>query len=177
MATDSEDDEAKPKTSVLSSYMVGEDGAPVSRSTMDAVRQEARLYYFLLLGNGKAPHVWGEAPIDIRNELLYRLETAFPFLRYCENHWKAKKVATNSYSQWKNYRTKKMEVIDVDTDDEETLKRPRGIEGDVAGPSKRARIEKTARTSSSGPRPTKTNKQRKKVCNISVFIIHVTEIV
>ena len=154
---DGEDDEEGPKGSILSSYMIGEDGNLVSKSTMHAVREEARSFYLLLLRDGKAPHVWGEAPIDVRNELLYRLETSFPFLRYCDNHWKAKKVATNGYSQWKKHRAKKADAIDVDADDEGTLKRPRETEGDVAGPSKRTRI------ATSG-------KQRTKVRNISILL-------
>jgi hypothetical protein len=171
-ATEGEDSKGKKKSAILSSYMVGEDGNPVSQSTKNALRETARGVYSKLLSRGIAPKVWGDASIDIKHELYYLLETSYPFLRYCDNHWKVKKVVTNGYSQWRTYRESKAsasEIIDVDAVHEGNAKRPREIEGNVSGPSKRPRIGKNRRETTSG-------KQRNKVYDLSFLIIPNAEI-
>jgi hypothetical protein len=169
-----ESDESGPQMSVLSSYGVDEDGIPVSKTTMDAAREEARAFFLLLLERKRAPKVWGDAPVDIKNELLYRLETSFPFLRYCDNHWKAKKVATNGYSQWRGSLVKKagkkkaIVAIDIDKDmpaetSKRPSKRPQEEEEDASGPSKRPRNNTTQPAANSRSRYTTTSKQHQKV--------------
>lgn len=166
--------EEAPKSSVLSSYMEDENGCTIPSATRNAVREMARQFFWQLLTHGQAPAKWGEATIDVSNEMIFQLETAFPWLRLCENHWKAKKIATNSYSQWypgallrfqgEQARKSKgsTEVIDVD-DDEPHLKRPlkrRVPEDDGAGRPKRPRLDE----SPSCVQTAKTTTSRRRVC-------------
>ena len=120
------------KSSILSSYMEDENGVDLPESTKEAVREEARNFFQLLLENNRAPAVWGDAAINIKNEYLYCMETQYPFLRFCQDHWKAKQVATNSYSQWQSNAAKRMrvaitkkkaltEVIDVNPAEDDNL--------------------------------------------------------
>ena len=144
-------DNERGKSSILSCYMEDKNGEEVSESAKEAVRTMARAFFELLLKNERAPAVWGSAPVDIRNEYLYVMETAHPFLQFCQDHWKASKVAPNSYSQWlsnstsqtaiaKGKRRARSEVIDVDTDEDdngEVLKQTQETEEDTPGSSKR----------------------------------------
>jgi len=151
----------KGDTSVLSSFMEDENGVPIPKGTRTAARGVARGFFQLLLNSGRAPSKWGSASIDITNELTYRLETQFPFLRLCDGHWKSRQIATNGYSQWLPTATKNRaatlakqaakkpadsQVIDVDadnTDCNEPQKRPRDEDNEARRP-KRPRVEAAA---------------------------------
>ena len=160
--------------------MEDENGEEVPESTKEAVRMTARAFFELLLENDRAPTVWGSAPVDIRNEYLCVMETNYPFLRYCQDHWKALKVATNSYSQWlsnstsrtaatKGKRRARSEVIDVDADEDdsgEASNRPKDTEEDAPGTSKRPRVGGDRSAPPSRPPPTKVSAQRRKVCKL-----------
>ena len=135
--------------SILSCYMVDEQGGVIPKSMKDAARTTARGFFQLLLEIKRAPPNWGVVAIDIKNELRYRLETEHEFLRYCHDHWKADMIATNSYSQWvkiqlepaTNMKTP-AEVLDVDSDNNnEAQKQPRDEEKDISGSSKRPRVK------------------------------------
>jgi hypothetical protein len=164
--------EEKPKGSVLSSYMEDLEGNEIPESSRRAVRRMARSFFIRLLQDGAAPDTWGNAPLDAQNQLIFTLETQFPFLRYCENHWKSTMVATNSYSQWykaangrwaniENKRKTEVNVIDVDTG--ESSKRPQ-TEGNDTRPSKRPRLEEVQHSPSPRSRPLRADPQRRKVC-------------
>jgi hypothetical protein len=189
----------KAKSSILSCYMEDENGEEIPKTTRDAVRDTAKAFFELLLENDRAPSTWGNAPIDVKNEYLHIMETSFPFLRLCQDHWKAIKVATNSYSQWQSHaivrakgakgmkkRTKR-EVIHVDTDEDDdsnedddtnedsedednSSKRPQDKGKDVPRPSKRPRIEENQPTPRPRPRPLPTPRTRPLVCN-SIHVV------
>jgi len=89
-----------PKGSILSSFMEDENGHEIPRAEQDNVRATARGFFNLLLQMGRAPPVLRDLAIDARHEYLYIMESSHPFLRLCNNHWKAMRVTTNSYSQW-----------------------------------------------------------------------------
>ncbi|KAF9782366.1 hypothetical protein BJ322DRAFT_1022784 [Thelephora terrestris] len=164
-------EEKAPKTSVLSSFMEDETGREIPEKVRKAARKTAKQFFQEILDSNRAPANWGEAPRDIENELVHILESEFFWLRLCEGHWKAIKVATNSYSQWHRkallrkaaaeakktaaMRRAEAEVIDVDTDDADetrTSKRPRDEEEEAAGRQKRHRIDEPQPTPR--PRPT-----------------------
>lgn len=173
--------------SILSSFMEQSDGTQVSDKDKQAVRRTARAFFEALLKNNRAPTTWGNAPINIQHQLINVLETEYPFLRFCDQHWKSLQVATNSYSQWyitaisrktgieareavkgATKKSAKVEVIDVDpddvinidTDENESVKVskcPRDVEVAVPESSKRSRIEDPHTASASRPRPRPTN--------------------
>jgi hypothetical protein len=186
-------------SSILSCYGEDEDGNDVPTEYMNNARATAKNFFRLLLENSRAPSVWRDATIDVVDELYYILETNYPFLRLCQGHWKAKKIATNSYSQWYPGAVKRLmaslakkaelekamargtvnakdaEVIDVDTDDDNTTsKRRQGREDDTPRPSKRPRTEEDQPAPPSRPRPTKSKAPpQSRVCK-SVCIVFIT---
>ena len=187
----------RPTSSILLSYMEDENGNQVSDKTKKATRATAKGFFEQLLQDNNAPAAWGSAPLSTRNKLINILESEFPFLRFCEGHWKANQVATNSYSQWYQHavdrkagveakKAKKKaaagaaedEVIDVDIDKNNTgepSKRPREEGDNVPGPSKRPRVEDPRPTPAPRPLPTGTNLQREKVCKSFILTILITK--
>ena len=175
-----DDPQDKPKGSILSSYMEDEDGEEIPKGTRDRVRKTARGLFAQLLRRNEAPITWGAAPLNVQTELVFKLEKEYPFLRLCANHWKAEKVATNSYSQW--YRRaagrqvaaqaqvaikveSDVEVIDVDADDSDedrSSKRPQTADTNTRA-SKRPRTEKAKPSLPPHPLPTKVHSQGRKV--------------
>lgn len=166
------------KVSVLSSYMEDENGTLIHSSIRDAAREMTWKFCWLLLRNGMAPARWRDASLDVSNELTFRLETNFPWLRLCEGHWKAKKVVTNGYPQWyaeaivrfKKEKAKALasqtldaEVIDVDSDSDAHERPPKRhlAEGDDAGHSKRPRRVEEVPPSA---QPAKSTTNRRRVC-------------
>ena len=174
------------KVSVLSCFMEDENGDPVDFGTMDRVCKMTKEYFWLLMRNEMAPAKWGDASSDIADELVFQLETNFPWFRFCEGHWKSKQVATNSYPQWypealirwkkeKEEKLKAMalqgtasqppdaEVIDIDADSDTQERPPKRClaEGDDAGRPKRPRLERAP--PSTQPAETATN--RRTVCH------------
>ena len=169
------------KSSILSSYMVDENGQDIPEEEKDNARTTARGFFNFLLENNRAPATWEDASIDVRNEYTYVMETQHPFLRYCHGHWKAIQIATNTYHGWsvtrigrakktKVKREADSEVIDIDAGENEGAKRPQEDEGMVQEPSKRPRVEETRPTPRPRPHSTKTIPQAPKVRN-SVYIV------
>ena len=175
-----DDPQDKPKGSVLSSYMEDENGEEIPKGTRDRVRKTARGLFAQLLRRNEAPITWGAAPLNVQTELVFKLEKEYPFLRLCANHWKAEKVATNSYSQWYGRAAGRqvaaearvaikvesdVEVINIDADDSDedrSSKRPRTADTNARA-SKRPRVETITSTPRTRPLPTKVTSQRKKV--------------
>ena len=152
------------KSSILSCFMEDENGEPIPKATRDAAREAARRFFISLLQKKQAPLTWGKAPDDVADELLYTLESRYSWLRLCDNHWKAKKIITNSYSQWiSRAQDEKGEVIDVDADDDDNTdkssKRPRAKDDDTRR-SKRPRVEGVQPTPRSRPAKITTERQR-----------------
>ena len=174
-ANEGESLEDGSKSSVLSRYMEDERGEMVPEATKKAARAHAKGTFLQLPPAKRAPAKWGDAPQDVSNELIHSLETAFPWLRFCKDHWKAKQVATNSYSQWlpgalDRLRTKTRtgplsldEIIDVDAV-EPRRKRPlkrRVVDNDGAGPSKRPHLEEAS--SDAQPDERSTNRRQVRI--------------
>jgi len=53
---------------------------------------------------GLAPKTWGNASRKDHNKYEREMETWWPVLRYCSNHWKTHHIATKNYSQWYGHR-------------------------------------------------------------------------
>ena len=159
------------KASILSSYMEDENGDQVPEETKVAARETARAFFHLLDVNNRLPPTWKALSIDAKNEYLYLMESAHPFLHLCENHWKADRIAINSYSQWSGkpsdvtggQNVDDAEAADVNagnSDNHNKLpKRPRAEDGEKKHP-KRPRVEEVRST----PQPAKITSQRQRVC-------------
>ena len=161
--------------SLSSRYLENGFGGQVPDSEKKAVQKKAKEFFHLILEMGRAPPVWGDLSLDIANEYLHFMESNFPFLRLCDNHWKARRVATNSYSQWYGKVSKRMaaakakvapggEVIDVDADDDagKSSKRPRAEDDNTRHP-KHPRTEETEPMPTPRPDSAKVTRQRQRV--------------
>src|SRR6266567_7643747 len=60
-----------------------------------------------LYQRGIAPEKWTDVFRDVHEEYLCKMEERWEVLRYCNNHWKASKLATMLYSIWYNKYHKK----------------------------------------------------------------------
>ena len=65
-----------------------------------AARTTARDFFERLLARRECLDTWEKAPLEVKDELVYLLESRHEWLCYCHGHWKARMVPTNSYSQW-----------------------------------------------------------------------------
>ena len=197
-----EDDEPNPgtstknpkpnaKASTTSCYMEDKDGQQQSRSTKDHARATARGFWIKLLQDGMAPTHFGALDLPLKNEYISLMEREYPWLRYCDNHWKAEQIWRGHYPQWygpamKKEAARKLQeaaekaaaegrVIDVDADGndshggpEESSKRPRPDDDETVSKPKRRRVEE-AKSTPLPPVPTKVTTKRARVCLISPF--------
>ena len=152
------------KSSVLSCFMEDKNGELIPKATRDAACKAARRFFISLLLQKQAPLTWGKAPDDVTNELLYTLESRYPWLHLCDNHWKAKKIITNSYSQWISHaQDEKGEIIDVDADNnnntDKSFKQPWAKDDDTRR-SKCPHVEGAQPTPCSRPAKITTERQR-----------------
>jgi hypothetical protein len=190
-----DEDEAKKDQggSVLSRFMENENGKPIPNGARRAIRATAKSFFEQILLIGRAPTSWGQAGLDIRNELIHQLESEYHWIRLCDGHWKAMKVATNIYSHWygpasrrraaeatrQEFKKSKtaapvVHSIDVDVDDNDeasSSKRPQTEDDNTRAP-KRPRIEDHEPPSSPRPRPTNKEKRRQMVCGIIYLILY-----
>ena len=95
---DDKNEPGKPSSSMLSRYMENKDGSEVPELMKKIIRKRARDVFEHLLQEGMASSHWKHATFEVEQFLICVLEAKFPFLRLCENHWKAKMVTTNCYS-------------------------------------------------------------------------------
>ena len=168
------------KTSTISCFMEDKNGVPVSESEKDAARAKAKGFWIKLLLREQAPPTYCQASIDIQDEYVALMENNFPWLRYCENHWKAAQIWKNHYSDWHVKALRKIaekaakekaakgEAIDVDADndnsqDNQSLpsKRPQ-VDGETTNP-KRRRMEEDLPPTPPHPTPTKITTKRSRV--------------
>ena len=97
---DPEPGSSEVKVSTTSCYMEDENGAQLPESQKAAARTKARTFWIKLFKAGKAPPSHGKLDIDIKDEYIALMEDSFPWLRYCENHWKSDQIWRNHYSDW-----------------------------------------------------------------------------
>lgn len=92
---------------VMMLYIEHKDGTPVDGRMAAEIREHARMVWKDLYQRGKAPEKWTDAPRDVREQYFCEMEGRWEVLRYCDNHWKANKLATALYSVWYNQYHKK----------------------------------------------------------------------
>lgn len=92
---------------VMMLYIERIDGTPIDGNMAAQIREHARIIWKDLYQRGKAPEKWTDASRDVREEYFREMERRWEVLRYCDNHWKATKLATTLYSIWYNQYHKK----------------------------------------------------------------------
>jgi hypothetical protein len=81
-------------------YLEHEDSTSVDGDTASNIRVYARMIWRDLYHQGKAPKKWGKASKEARDMYFCEMENKWEILRYCNNHWKANKIATSGYLIW-----------------------------------------------------------------------------
>lgn len=147
--------------SVTSCYMEDSDGKQVTASQKSAARNRAKRFWLKLAKNGGTPPAsLGKVDSDTRDEFVVFMEEGFPWLRYCEDHWKSDQVWINHYSSWLKSLSTGGAVIktEVNSDEEEdedgqkmAPKRPQ--EGGETSQAKRPRVDERGPPPPLPPRP------------------------
>ena len=88
---------------VMMLYVEDASGTPIDGNIASGMRDLARSIWRSLYERGIAPETWGQATKEVREEYFQDMESNYPVLRLCDNHWKANSLATTIYSQW--YKT------------------------------------------------------------------------
>jgi len=76
------------------------DRQPISSMQAEDIQAFARTIWTDLYARGLAPKTWGNASRKVHDKYEREMETWWPVLRYCSNHWKTHHIATKNYSQW-----------------------------------------------------------------------------
>lgn len=157
--------------SITASFMENEHGERVFEASGNAVCARAKKFFNLLWKERRAPQTFGDADIETVDEFIWIMENSFPFLRYCDNHWKSEQVFRSYYPGWRSDLEKKAKAkaaaqdvtIDVDADivtednqPNDNGKRPQPDNNETKNP-KRRRVDE--------PEPVKITNKRARVCS------------
>jgi len=157
------------ESATTSCYMEDENGDSIPESTRSAARAKARGFWTELFKTNKDYLLYSKLDNETRDKYIALMENAYPWLRYCENNWKAGMIWQNHYKDWYSSAKKNAgekaakekaakekverenmategDVIDIDDDtnddqdgQEPPAKRPR-VDGETSAP-KRRRVE------------------------------------
>ena len=153
--------------SVTSCYMEDSDGNQIPQDQKTNARNTAKRFWVGLTTTGDiSPAKLGKLDDNTRNRFVACMEQEFPWLRYCQGHWKAEQIWINHYSSWsKNFVAGvaiKTEVnSDEEADEEDQRKAPKRPQEDgQTSKSKRPRVDEKGPPR---PVPTKTATERVRV--------------
>ncbi|KAJ7436965.1 hypothetical protein B0H11DRAFT_2294578 [Mycena galericulata] len=105
------------KNSLL--FITTEDGRSPTPDRMSQARRCTSALYFELKKENLLPGTWTQAMHSVKNRFRAVVESEIPELRLCDNHWKADKLASITFSSWcgthrKDTRIKSEQVSDDD---------------------------------------------------------------
>ena len=81
-------------------YVEDENGQTIDGHRASEIRASAYLMFQRFKEEGVAPTTWGKASVATANTFEREMEDAFEELRYCDDNWKARMVATLTYPKW-----------------------------------------------------------------------------
>lgn len=83
-------------------FIEDESGTMVDGHVLSDIRSEAKVIWSDMCDVNKGPigAPWTTVPPKYHQEYWRRIESAFPILRLCENHYKADAIAHADYSHW-----------------------------------------------------------------------------
>jgi hypothetical protein len=114
-------------TNVAMQYLEGADGEPIDGRAAADIREFARKIWAGFYDQGMAPERWNYAKPNVRDEYIHEMELRWPVVRYCENHWKAHRIATDNYPQWYKNHCRKRPGGEATKSDEPAAKKQRTI--------------------------------------------------
>lgn len=106
-----------------------EDGEIIDGHLAADMRRHARSIWRQFVLAGVAPEKWGQAGVQVQTLFIVEMETRYPVLALCDDHWKARKIATGFYPSFyqrnrdglKSIKSEEDSDVDegIPTDDEE----------------------------------------------------------
>jgi hypothetical protein len=81
--------------------MEDQNGVVVSSSRRRGVKADARMFWQGKYNKGVPLNSFKHIDVELRDEFRAYMEKAHPWLRLCENHWKADQIWIDNFSQWK----------------------------------------------------------------------------
>ena len=116
---------------VTMTFLEEADGTAIGGLLAGEIRRTARTVWRGLYKRDLAPKKWSNALSAALDEYTREMETRWPILRYCSNHWKALHIATKNYSQWyKTYHNKMGVAHNTETTEPAHKKRRTATEDD-----------------------------------------------
>ena len=86
---------------VTSLFMEDQNGVVISSSRRRKLKVDARVFWQSKYNKGEPLNNFGNIDLGVHDEFRAFMEKAHPWLRLCENHWKADQIWINNFSQWK----------------------------------------------------------------------------
>ncbi|KAF8961790.1 hypothetical protein BDZ97DRAFT_1759633 [Flammula alnicola] len=90
-------------------YIELEDGTIVDGDTAQSIRKLMRSI-FIEMEKSKTmalPDTWSEAGVTERSYVLQELYSEYPYIRYCDDNWKAIFLASHTLSEYKAYKNRR----------------------------------------------------------------------
>ncbi|KAF8971142.1 hypothetical protein BDZ97DRAFT_1341959 [Flammula alnicola] len=100
-----------------------------------------------LKGGIPMPTSWGTSCASMRDGVLLRLYAKYPYIRYCQDDWKADYLLSRSYSTWRSGEKKKADKIKVEPIKTEDVK---PFDGTTSAGHAVAKRERSPGTSDAG---------------------------
>ncbi|KAJ7463091.1 hypothetical protein B0H11DRAFT_2310327 [Mycena galericulata] len=96
------------KNSLL--FITAQDGRSPTTERMSEARSCTSSLYFELKAENLLPTTWTQATHSVKNRFRAVVESEVPELRLCDNHWKADKLASITFSSWCGTHRKDMKI-------------------------------------------------------------------
>jgi len=94
---------------VNSSWIEDKDGSRVNRTRQKQILAEARHHWVTMRDYNVDVMIYTDTPMPTVDYFRAKMETAFPELQLCADHWKVKKLWMENFSSWNSsHRTKKL---------------------------------------------------------------------
>jgi len=116
---------------VSAKYLEQTNGTPIGGRQAADIRAYARSIWIDFDKRNVAPRKWSHAPRSLQDEYVRDMETQWPVLHYCENHWKVQHIATNNYPQW--YKNRHMSSKADNTETKGPAQKRRKVEDNDTG--------------------------------------------
>ncbi|KIK84607.1 hypothetical protein PAXRUDRAFT_152882 [Paxillus rubicundulus Ve08.2h10] len=84
-------------------FLEDENGKIISREDQQCIRDYQCSLCYTLLKFGLVPVTWLQCTQVAQEFFFHSMQTKFPVLRYCADHWKADTFMWLYYSQWANH--------------------------------------------------------------------------
>ncbi|KAF8954144.1 hypothetical protein BDZ97DRAFT_1867146 [Flammula alnicola] len=110
---------AETGENVAMDYIETPDGKSIDGITASSIRTYLRSLFIelnnaALKGGIPMPTSWGTSCASMRDGILLRLYAKYPYIRYCQDDWKADYLLSRSYSTWRSGEKKKADKIKVE---------------------------------------------------------------